>query len=146
MSYTPSYDPEYTTWQDYPVETTPVIARALNKIDDAIENIEDYLADNDIAGSIGDLSDVDLTGLQNGNTLIYDNGAHKFKPGNAGSGGANRFIDLNDVTITDPTNGEPIVYQDGTFVNGDISVARIYYGTCASLADVPRIKEERIKK
>lgn len=134
MSYTPGFTPQYEDgWENLPLETTPIIAQALNGYDEAIEYIEDYLENDQ---SISDLKDVDLTGLQNGNTLIYDNGAHKFKPGNAGSGGANRFVDLNDVTITDPTDGEPIVYQNGSFVNGSISVARIYYGECASNADV----------
>lgn len=39
------------------------------------------------AASIGDLSDVDLTGLADGDVLVYDGMASEFVPGAGGGGG-----------------------------------------------------------
>lgn len=135
MSYTPEFTPKYEDgWENLPIETTPIVAQALNDYDDALEHIENYLANSQ---SIRDIKDIDLTGLANGNTIIYNSGSNKFVPGNAGSGGSSRLAELNDVSLTDPTNGEALVYNNGTWVNDATqSVARIYSATCASQADV----------
>lgn len=58
MSYTPSFTPQYADgWEDLPLETTPITAEALNKYDDAIENIETYLSENDIVDANANIAD-----------------------------------------------------------------------------------------
>lgn len=55
MGYTPSFTPEYEGgWEDLPLETTPITADALNNYDDAIENIEDYLASDESQANLAD--------------------------------------------------------------------------------------------
>ena len=55
MSYTPQFTPAYEGgWKNKPYETTPIQASALNAYDDAIENIEDYLASDDSQSNIAE--------------------------------------------------------------------------------------------
>ena len=55
MSYTPQFEPAYEGgWKNKPYETTPIQASALNAYDDAIENIEDYLASDDSQSNIAE--------------------------------------------------------------------------------------------
>lgn len=49
MSYTPSFTPTYQNgWQSSPSTATPITATPLNNYDNAIEHIEDYLANGGI--------------------------------------------------------------------------------------------------
>lgn len=55
MGYTPSFTPQYENgWEDLPLETTPITAEALNNYDDAIENIEEYLASDESQANLAD--------------------------------------------------------------------------------------------
>ena len=58
MGYTPSFTPQYENgWEDLPSETSPITAEALNAYDDAIENIEEYLEENEIVDANTNLAD-----------------------------------------------------------------------------------------
>lgn len=55
MGYTPSFTPQYENgWEDLPSETSPITAEALNAYDDAIENIEEYLASDESQSNLAD--------------------------------------------------------------------------------------------
>ena len=63
----------------------------------------------DITGeSIGDLSDVDLTGIADGNALVWNNAASTFE---VGSAGASSIGDLSDVNNAAPTNGYVLTWN-----------------------------------
>lgn len=82
MSYTPSFTPEYEDgWEDLPLETTPITAEALNKYDDAIENIETYLSENDIVDANANIADeYDATATYSKDDyVIYSGNLYKAK-------------------------------------------------------------------
>ncbi len=69
--YTPIYTKPYENgWVNAPPEVTPVTAEIMDAYDAAVENIEEYLANNPIGESSGDSgSDVDLNNLVAGNSI-----------------------------------------------------------------------------
>lgn len=82
MSYTPSFTPEYENgWEDLPLETTPITAEALNKYDDAIENIETYLSENDIVDANANIAnEYDATATYSKDDyVIYSGNLYKAK-------------------------------------------------------------------
>jgi len=60
------------------------------------------------------LSDVDTTGVADGDALVYDTATTSWAPGSVAIDSLN---DINDVNITTPANGEVLVYSDGDWVN-----------------------------
>jgi hypothetical protein len=66
--------------------------------------------------AVGALSDVDLTGLADGDALVYDEAQNKWEPGPGG--GAAALNDLSDVVITTPTVGQVIKYNGSVWANG----------------------------
>lgn len=53
MSYTPIYEKPYPEgYKDKPIETTPVTATIMNAYDDAIEHIENYLAEGEMGTTV----------------------------------------------------------------------------------------------
>ena len=88
-------DPYPNGWKAKPDLTTPYLTTIHDNEDATFRAIEDYLYSNpipDIAStSIGDLSDVDLTGIQNGNVIKWDGTAEKFLPGEGGGGGGTSY-------------------------------------------------------
>lgn len=62
------------------------------------------------ASRLSELTDVLLASLQNGQTLIWDNNAQKWKNGNAIS----KIADASDVSIDDPSNGQVLTYNSET--------------------------------
>jgi hypothetical protein len=72
-------------------------------IDAVVDNIE-----------LDDLSDVDTTGVADGDALVYDTATTSWVPGSVAIDSLN---DINDVNITTPANGEVLVYSDGDWVN-----------------------------
>ena len=62
MGYTPSFTPQYENgWEDLPSETSPITAEALNAYDDAIENVEEYLASDESQANLADAYDETAT-------------------------------------------------------------------------------------
>lgn len=62
---------------------------------------------------VGDLDDVDLTGLGDGDTLVYDLATTTWIPGTGGGGGATDFTDLGDVPSSyTGKEGLPVLVND----------------------------------
>lgn len=78
--------------------------------EDQIEFISPYI-------TVTDLADVDLTNLQNGQTLIWDATNNVWVNG---SSGGSTLSALTDTTITSPTNGQALIYDSASskWVNG----------------------------
>lgn len=72
----------------------------------------------EVAGNINisDISDVDVTGIMDGDTLIWDAGTTTWLVG-AGGGGASALDDLTDVTITTVASGNFLRYNGSAWVN-----------------------------
>lgn len=77
MGYTPSFTPQYENgWENLPIEETPITAEALNAYDDAIENIEDYLASDESQANLADAYDETET-YAVGDYVIYGGDLYK---------------------------------------------------------------------
>ena len=62
---------------------------------------------------IGDLYDVDVTGVTDGQVLAYDASVQEWQPAD-GMGGAEALNDLSDVDIISPVQGSVISYNSGS--------------------------------
>lgn len=77
MGYTPSFTPQYENgWEDLPSETSPITAEALNAYDDAIENIEEYLASDESQANLADAYNETAT-YEAGYYVIYGGDLYK---------------------------------------------------------------------
>jgi hypothetical protein len=83
-----------------------------------------YFTDQRAIDAVGEnleldaLSDVDTTGVADGDALVYDTATTSWVPGSVAIDSLN---DINDVNITTPANGEVLVYSDGDWVNEEAS-------------------------
>ena len=76
MSYSRQFTNPYPNgWQDYPDETTPISANALNAHTQALKGIDDYL----YAKTVLDKDNVSISNPQDGQFLVYDGTTSKFK-------------------------------------------------------------------
>lgn len=66
---------------------------------------------------LADLTDVDLTGLSDGDVLAWNAGASKWVPTTPGAGGAVNLDDLGDVIITSPSTGQVLKFNGTSWVN-----------------------------
>lgn len=87
---------------------------------------------------LGDLSDVDVTGVSNGQVVAYNATSGNWEAANAG-GGASQLNDLDDVTIDGPANFD-ILLSDGSgnYVNSSVFndvYTNIKLGTSTSFND-----------
>ena len=77
MGYTPSFTPQYENgWENLPSETSPITAEAFNAYDDAIENIEEYLASDESQANLADAYDETAT-YEAGDYVIYGGDLYK---------------------------------------------------------------------
>lgn len=77
MGYTPSFTPQYENgWENLPSETSPITAEAFNAYDDAIENIENYLASDESQANLADAYDATAT-YSEGDYVIYGGDLYK---------------------------------------------------------------------
>lgn len=133
MGYTPSFTPQYEDgWEDLPLETTPIQASALNGYDDAIENIENYLASDESQSNIADAYDETAT-YEAGDYVIYGGDLYKANQDidtaeewdsthwdscivtdELGGGGSSTLAGLTDTNITTPTDGQFLVYDSAS--------------------------------
>mgnify|MGYP003665720288 CR=1 FL=1 len=73
------------------------------------------------AMSISGFSDVNATGITNGQVLAWNSGTSKFEPADnsgGGGGGSSNLTGLTDVTITSASNGQVLKYNGTAWVNG----------------------------
>ena len=73
-----------------------------------ITNLNNDKLENITNESIGDLSDVNLTGVADGNALVWNNAASRFEPGSAGASSIN---DLSDVNSAAPMDGYVLTWN-----------------------------------
>lgn len=77
MGYTPSFTPQYENgWENLPSETSPITAEAFNAYDDAIENIEEYLASDESQANLADAYNETAT-YEAGDYVIYGGDLYK---------------------------------------------------------------------
>lgn len=139
MSYTPQFEPYYEGgWQDLPLETTGICAEALNAYDDAIENIEEYLEENEIVDANTNLAeeyDPEKGTYAVDDYCIYENVLYKCLTAisepedfdstkwesvlvtdvmGSGSGGSSTLSGLDDVALSSPSNGQVLKFDSET--------------------------------
>lgn len=103
-------------------------------------DLTDYLT-NISAEKIGELLDVDDSGITNGQALIYDGADQTYKPGNMSLGNAS-LDDLSDVDTTGKDDGDYLVWNedDAEWKAAPLAIgpAIVYKGVCnltAALTD-----------
>lgn len=115
MSYTPSYEKPYPEgFKNEPIETTPITAEVMNGYDDAIENIENYLAEGEMGTVV--IANPEIEGTEPNLTALQV-GEDKFKIP-SGSGGASSAEDVsydNSVTEIEATNVQDAI--DSVFIS-----------------------------
>jgi len=73
---------------------------------------------------LGDLSDVDVTGVTNGQLIAYNSTSGNWEAAND-AGGAEQLNDLSDVIVNLPATGEVLIYDGGEFVNDNIAISNV---------------------
>jgi hypothetical protein len=73
---------------------------------------------------LGDLSDVDVTGVTNGQLIAYNSTTGNWEAAND-AGGANELSDLSDASVSLPSDGEVLIYSGGEFVNDNIAISNV---------------------
>jgi len=127
-------------YENLPSQNTPITADALNAYDDAIENVEEYLASDESQSNLADAYDETAT-YDLGDYAIYGGDLYKCttavtepeewnstkwesclitdEMGN-GSGGASALEDLTDVNLTSLADGQIIKWDETSekWING----------------------------
>lgn len=73
--------------------------------------------------ALDELSDVDTTGVADGEALVYDSNTSTWVPVNIT---VNSIDDVSDVTITTPADGQVLTYNSGTWENQNIVIPESY--------------------
>lgn len=73
---------------------------------------------------LGELSDVNVTGVTNGQLIAYNSTSGNWEAAND-AGGAEQLNDLSDVIVSLPASGEVLKYDGGEFVNDNISISDV---------------------
>ena len=76
------------------------------------DDIEIALGTPVTGAELGDLSDVDVTGVTNGQLIAYNSTTGNWEAADD-AGGASTLIELDDVQITNPFEGQSIRWDDG---------------------------------
>ena len=101
------------------------VTLTFTEVDSNFTNLNTDKLENITNESIGDLSDVDLTSIANGDTLVWDNANSKFIPGAGGGGGIASVSEDTAPTLGGnlDVNGQSIIDS----VNGDIDIGGFKY-------------------
>ena len=117
MGYTPSFTPPYENgWENLPLETTPITAEALNEYDDAIENIEEYLASDDSQSNLADAYD---------ETETYEAGDYRIHNGDL----YKCLVDIDEPEEWDSTKWESCLITEEMATSGGTTVIANPEGT-----------------
>ncbi|NCW67515.1 MAG: hypothetical protein EBV86_02940 [Marivivens sp.] len=73
---------------------------------------------------LGELSDVDVTGVTNGQLIAYNEATGNWEAADD-AGGANELSDLSDASVSLPSDGEVLIYSGGEFVNDNIAISNV---------------------
>lgn len=68
---------------------------------------------------LDDLSDVDTTGVVDGDALVYDTATTSWVPGSVA---IDALDDINDVVIDTPADGEVLTYNQGNWENQAVMI------------------------
>ena len=115
--------------------------------DSTIGNLYIYYVDDDsgqwvevggqqsVSLGLNELNDVDTSGVQDGNSLVYNETQSKWIPGASGTSSLNN---LTDVTITSATADQLLRWSGTTWVNGTANTGSITNDavTTAKIADI----------
>jgi len=88
------------------------------------------------AETLNDLTDVDTTGVTNGQVLKYDNASGEWLPGNDQS--ATSLGNLDDVSIVTPANREALIYDGSEWVNDTVAKGDIGLGNVDNTSDADK--------
>jgi len=86
---------------------------------------------------LGDLSDVDVTGVTNGQLIAYNSTSGNWEAAND-AGGAEQLNDLSDVIVNLPASGEVLKYDGGEFVNDNLTKADVGLGNVDNTSDADK--------
>jgi hypothetical protein len=84
-----------------------------------------YFTDQRAIDAVGEnlaldaLSDVDTTGVADGDALVFDTATTSWVPGSVA---IDALDDINDVNITTPADGQVLAYNSGTWENQPITI------------------------
>lgn len=109
------YNATKGVWQKQALTTDGVVEGATNLYftnQRAIDAVGENLA-------LDALSDVDTTGVADGDALVYDTATTSWVPGSVAIDALN---DIADVTITTPADGQVLTYNSGTWENQAVAI------------------------
>lgn len=90
-------------------------ALTFTEMDDNLTNLNTDKLENITGESINDLSNVDTTGITNGQALLWDSATSKFIAGNVGADLSTSSInDLSDVNTSGVADGDILSYDSAT--------------------------------
>jgi hypothetical protein len=85
--------------------------------------------------TLGALTDVNVTGVTNGQVIAYNNGVWE----NADdAGGAEQLNDLDDVSLATPANREALIYDGDNWVNDNVRKADVGLGNVDNTSDADK--------
>lgn len=129
MGYTPSFTPQYENgWENLPNETSPITAEAFNGYDDAIENIEDYLASDNSQANLADAYDETAT-YEAGDYVIYGGDLYKC------------LEDIDEPEEWDSTKWESCLITDEMATSGGTTVIANPTGTATATLNKLQVEE-----
>jgi hypothetical protein len=86
--------------------------------------------------TLAGLTDVDVTGVTDGQVLKYDDATGEWIPANDQS--ATSLGNLDDVSITTPADREALIYDGGNWVNDNISKTDVGLGNVDNTSDADK--------
>ena len=86
---------------------------------------------------LGELSDVDVDGVTNGQLIAYNSDSGNWEAADD-AGGAETIGALNDVSITTPADREALIYDGGNWVNDNISKSDVGLGNVDNTSDADK--------
>ena len=86
--------------------------------------------------TLAGLTDVDVTGVTDGQVLKYDDASGEWLPGNDQS--ATSLANLDDVSLVTPANREALIYDGDNWVNDNVTKADVGLGNVDNTSDADK--------
>ena len=86
--------------------------------------------------TLAGLTDVDVTGVTDGQVLKYDDASGEWLPGNDQS--ATSLGNLDDVSLVTPANREALIYDGDNWVNDNVTKADVGLGNVENTSDADK--------
>ena len=87
--------------------------------------------------TLGELSDVDTTGVTDGQVIAYDAAAQEWQPADD-AGGVTQLGQLDDVTLNNTAQGELLKYDGNDWVNDTIDKSDVSLGNVDNTSDADK--------